>query len=307
MFTSPAWEEYWREMPMIVSYQESIVRHESRFTSWFAKQGFRPGVAFPVEDYHSLHPIMDDVAQMIRDGCPIVKRRTFFHDPLYNESHATDGRQVTRLMAERGYPVEHLYANLARTSKPRSLMTNLALLEVLPDVDLGYDPAAPLRVVAVAHIYYPEMTDEILDRLDTLPGDYDLVITTADERRSAAIRETLARRGREADLRVVASNRGRDVSAFFVDCRDVIESDEHDLVVKVHSKRSPQDAPPIAELFKRHLFENLLASPGHTANVLRLFQQHDSLGMVFPPVYHIAYPTLGHAWFGNEEGQPQGS
>lgn len=300
MFTSQPWRDYWHEMPMIASYRDSIMRHESRFTSWFVERGFVHAVAFPVEDYHSQHPVMDDIAQLIRDGCPIVKRRTFFHDPLYNESHATDGRQVARLMAERGYPMETLYANLARTSKPRSLVTNLGLLEVLPDVDLGYDADRPLRIVAVAHLYYPEMTDEVLDRLDTLP-DHDLVVTTVGEDRRQAIRQVLERRGRDGDVRLVRSNRGRDISAFFIDCRDVIDSDAYDLVVKVHSKRSPQDAPPIAELFKRHLFENLLASPGYTRNVLRLFQQHDSLGMVFPPVYHIGYPTLGHAWFGNED------
>ena len=27
--------------------------------------------------------------------------------------------------------------------------------------------------------------------------------------------------------------------------------------------------------------------------------------MVFPPVYHIAYPTLGHAWFANKERAAQ--
>jgi lipopolysaccharide biosynthesis protein len=301
MFTSQAWRDYWRDMPMIDSYRESIVRHESRFTAFFTEHGFTKAVAYPAETYHSQHPIMDDVAQMVRDGCPIVKRRTFFHDPLYNESHATDGRQVARLMGERGYPLEIMYANLARTSKPRSLATNLAMLEVLPETPAGTEDPSSLRVVAVAHIYYPEMTDEILDRLDTLPPGYDLVITTADDDRRSAIAEVLERRGREADLRVVASNRGRDISAFFVDCRDVIDSDDHDIVVKVHSKRSPQDAPPIAELFKRHLFENLLASPGHTANLLRLFVRHSSLGMVFPPVYHVGYPTLGHAWFVNAD------
>lgn len=301
MFTSQVWHDYWQDMPLIDSYRESIVRHESRFTAVFTEHGFRSAAAFPATGYHSQHPIMDDVAQLIRDGCPIVKRRTFFHDPLYNESHATDGRLVVGLMQERGYPVEALYANLARTAKPRSLATNLAMLEVLPDVDAGPEEVGSLRVVAVVHIYYPEMTDELLDRLETLPAGFDLVVTTADEQRRAAIAAVLERRGRTADLRVVASNRGRDISAFFIDCRDVIESDEHDLIVKLHSKRSPQDAPAVAELFKRHLFENLLASPGHTANLLRLFVRHRSLGMVFPPVYHVGYPTLGHAWFGNME------
>ncbi|MDX6372705.1 MAG: hypothetical protein QOD98_1693, partial [Nocardioidaceae bacterium] len=50
MFTSDAWREYWHEMPMIASYRDSIVRHESRFTSWFTEQGFVNTVAFPVAD-----------------------------------------------------------------------------------------------------------------------------------------------------------------------------------------------------------------------------------------------------------------
>jgi rhamnosyltransferase len=285
-------------MPPITSYLSSVVLHEARFTPHFAGLGYRYLVAFPGDPRASDHPIMDQALQLVRDGCPIVKRRLFFHDPLYNESRALDGRELVDTMARAGYPVEGLYANLARTSVPRSMITNLALLDVLPDTDL--EPAAPpsLRVVAVAHIYYPEMTDELVDRLDHL-GAYDLVVTTADEERRASIRETLARRGRDADVRLVTSNRGRDISAFFIDCRDVIEGD-HDLVVKIHSKRSPQDGPVVGEMFKRHLFDNLLSSPGYVANLLRLFERHSSLGMVIPPIYHIAYPTLGLSWFQNK-------
>jgi rhamnosyltransferase len=300
LFTSDDWARYWGEMPPITSYLSSVVLHEARFTPHFAGLGYRYLVAFPGDERVSEHPIMDNAEQLLRDGCPIVKRRLFFHDPLYNEQRALDGRRMAQLMGEAGYPLEAMYSNLARTSVPRSLVTNLAMLEVLPDTDLGYDPARPLRIVAVAHIYYPEMTDEILDRLDHLPA-YDLVVTTADEQRREAIRAVLERRGRAGDVRVVASNKGRDISAFFIDCRDVIDSDEHDLVVKVHSKKSPQDDPTVGEMFKRHLFENLLSSPGYVANVLRLFQQHSSLGMVVPPVHHIGYPTLGISWFQNKE------
>ena len=298
LFGSDDWARYWDEMPPITSYLSSVVLHEARFTPHFAALGYSHLVAFP-GDGSTNHPIMDTALPMLRAGCPIVKRRLFFHDPLYNEQRALDGRQVVDLMAAAGYPVQALYANLARTSVPRALVTNLALLEVLPEVDLGYDTSRPLRVVAVAHVFYPEMTDEILDRLDHLPA-YDLVVTTTEEAKRGAIREVLARRGREGDVRVVASNRGRDISAFFVECRDVIESDEHDLVVKVHSKKSPQDAPTVGEMFKRHLFENLLSSPGYVANVLRLFQEHSSLGMVIPPVHHVGYPTLGISWFQNK-------
>ena len=184
--------------------------------------------------------------------------------------------------------------------RQRYLATNLGLLEVLPDVDLGYDHERPLRVVAVVHMFYPEMAGELLDRLDNLPGGYDLVATTSDESKRAEIEELLRRRGRPGDVRVVGENRGRDLAAFLVDCRDVLAGDGYDLVVKLHTKKSPQDGPTIGPMFRRHLLENLLASPGYAANVLRLFQQHRTLGMVFPPIYHIGYPTLGHAWFGQK-------
>jgi len=300
MLVSDAWREYWDTMPMITSYDESVIQHESRFTAFFEERGFRSVAAFPASDYDTTHPVMNNIAQMMRDGCPIVKRRTFFHVPTYNEHFAIDGRMILREMEQRGYPLDMVYRNLARTARPRAMVTNLGLLEVLPEVDLGYDRSRPLAVVAVTHIFYPDMTDEILDRLDFLPTGYDLVVTTADEAKREEIQAVLDRRGRAGEIRVVKSNRGRDISAFFVDCRDVIESDDYDIVVKLHSKKNLQDSRNIAELFKRHLFENLLSSPGYAANVLRLFQQHPSLGMVFPPVYHIGYPTLGHAWYHNK-------
>ena len=203
-------------------------------------------------------------------------------------------------MDERGYPMDQVYRNLARTSKPRWLATNMGCWTCCPRWTSATTATTRCAWSAIAHIFYPEMTDEIVDQLDQLPHDYDLVVTTTDPEKEAVISAALDRRGRSADIRVVKSNRGRDISAFFIDCSDVLESGDYDLVVKLHSKKQPQDTPNVRELFKRHMFENLLSSPGYAANVLRLFQQQPTLGMVFPPVYHIAYPTLGHAWFLNK-------
>lgn len=301
MFNSPEFAAYWDEMPMITSYDDSIQRHEARFTEHFERAGFTRRVAFPESDYPSQHPIMDNPTMMVRDGCPIVKRRTFFHDPLYLERRGILARDLLALVEERGYPVDMLLSNLARTSTPRDLVTNLGLLEVLPDHDLGYDATRPLKIAAVAHIYYVDMTEELLDRFQLLPGEFDLIVTTTDRARRDEIEAILLQRGVKADLRIVESNRGRDISAFFIGCRDIIESDEYDLIVKLHSKRSPQDDHNLGELFKRHLFENLLASPGYSANVVRLFQRYPSLGIVIPPVIHLGYPTLGHGWFANKK------
>jgi lipopolysaccharide biosynthesis protein len=301
LFTTSDFLDYWSTMPMITSYNESIEYHESRFTEHFSDLGYTFGVEYPESDYPSLHPVFDNSTMILRDGCPIVKRRTFFHDPLYLDRNAILGREIEEILVANGYPIEHVYSNLSRTTQPRVLATNLSLVEILPEQDLGYDRSSPLRIAAVVHIYYQDMTDEILDRLQMLPESFDLFVTTTDESKKSIIASALERRGVAGEVRVVESNRGRAESAFFVGCRDVIESDDYDLIVKLHSKKSPQDDHAKAELFKRHLMENLLGSPGYTANVLRLFQQHPTLGMVFPPVIHMSYPTLGHAWFTNRE------
>ena len=220
---------------------------------------------------------------MVRDGCPIVKRSSFFHDPLYNEHFAIDGRRIARLMAERGYPLDLLYRNLARTAKPRGLATNLGLLEVLPDVDLGYDRSAPLRVVAVTHIFYPDMTDEIVDRLDILPGDYDLVVTTTDEAKRAVDRADAGgarEAGRHPHRRQQPGPRRLGVLRRL---SRHLESDDYDILVKLHSKKNPRTATTSPRCSSATCSRNLLASPGYAANVLRLFQTHPSLGMVFPP------------------------
>ncbi|SFC38550.1 rhamnosyltransferase [Nocardioides terrae] len=298
MFTSEAWRQFWDEMPMTPTYLEAVSHYEARLTHHFDQAGFRHRVAFPATDFPSQHPIMDTPGLMIDAGCPIVKRRALFREPLYTESLALDGRELRRKIERTGYPMDHLFANLARTTKPRDLVTNLGLLEILPDVDLGYDAERPLRVVALVHIFYPEMTDLLLDHLDTLPSGYDLVVTTPLEEARTEIEAVLKRRGVVAEVRLV-DNQGRDMAALLVGCADIIESDDYDVIVRLHSKMSPQDAAGVGEMFRRHLLQNLLPGPGHAASLLKLFQESPTLGVVVPPVIHIGYPTLGHAWFTN--------
>ena len=82
------------EMPPITSYADSVLTTRAGSRHWFRERGFTSAVAFPASDYSSKHPVIDNPVQMVRDGCPIVKRRSFFYDPLYHEGKANDGRQL---------------------------------------------------------------------------------------------------------------------------------------------------------------------------------------------------------------------
>lgn len=310
MLRSPEYRTYWDEMPEITSYDASISLHETRFTRHFDELGFSHLVAWPESDYPSQHPIFDDIAQMLDDRLPIVKRRLFFHDPLYLEKNVIIGRDVLERIEGAGYPLELIWRNIVRSAQPRMLATNTNLLDILPvaefepDTGRALDRGAMPRIAVVMHLFYDEMLDEMMDRVDLVPGDPRLIITTSDEERAGRIRDGLAARGgwgERAEVRVVASNRGRDISAFYVACADVLHDESIDLIVKIHGKKSAQDGWNAGQWFKRHLLDNLLPSEGYAANLIALFQRDATLGLVFPPVVNMGYPTLGHGWFTNKE------
>lgn len=306
MFTSARFREYWATMPKISSYVDSILSHESRFTEHFESAGWVKEVAFPEADYASQHAAFDNADRLLLDGCPVLKRRPFFHYPLYLDKEAILGRRLLEIAADRGYPVEMALQNLARNTEPRILNTNASLFRVLSDHVAEYDESKPPRVAAIVHIFYEDMTEELLDRLDLLPVDYDLYVTTTDEEKAAVIEASIASRPagrvRRFEVRVLPSNRGRDLSAYFIACRDIAGSSDYDLIVKIHSKKTVQSSPNIGAYFKDQQIDNLLSSKAYAANVLGLFQREPGLGLVFPPTVHFGHPTLGGAWFENKEG-----
>lgn len=307
MFLSEQWRQYWAEMPPITSYRDSILLHESRFTSYFAALGRTYRVAYPHENYPgTAHPAAERPHVLLDDGCPVLKRRVFFHDPLYLDREGIIGRWLVEKAEARGYPHELILQSMARNAQPKALNTNVSMLEILPSEPVSYDVSSPLRLAAIVHIFYDDMTDELLDRLSSVPGSYDLFVTTTDETKARVIRDRIAARAdpgiAASDVRVVASNRGRDISAFYVGCRDVLTEGRYDVIIKIHSKKTVQDGPTIGALFKRQQLENLLDSRGYTANALALFQREAGLGIVYPPMIHIGYPTMGGAWFTNKAG-----
>lgn len=302
MFTSIEFAWYWDRMPMVTSYTDSILQHESRFTQHFADRGFRYAITFGPDRYPTIHPVFESAVLMLDDRCPILKRRMFFHEPTYLERNAILGRRVMEKVATTDYPVDLIWRNVVRSAEPRTLYTNMSMLSVIPDIDTGYRPDPPLRICVLAHIFYEDMTDEMMSWIGNIPVPYDLLVTTTSEAKKSVIVAALLKYAlKSVDVRVVPSNRGRAESAFIIGCRDVLTSGEYDLILKVHSKKSPQNGANLGQLFTRHSVDNLLSSPGYVAAILRMFAQQASLGMVFPPVVNIGFPTLGHSWFTNRE------
>ncbi|GAA1128241.1 rhamnan synthesis F family protein [Microbacterium natoriense] len=300
MFLSPEWGAYWRDLPEMPSYFDAVLKHEIQFTKHFADQGYSHSVAFASADYPTEHPALFNADLLLADGCPLIKRRPFFHYPPFLDRHAVIGRRTIAEITKYGYPIELMWSNLARNVQPKTLNTDAGMLEVLPDADTGYDRSAPFRLAVIAHCADPRTVDHLLNRLVHIPVGFDLVVTTVEEGAAVKIRDALSGREipgmAEVEVRVVPSKRGRDMSAFFIACRDVLTSGAYDLVVKIHTRAPSKRGANIARYFRRYQLENLISSPGQFAALLALFQREQGLGAVFSPMMHIGYSLAGRGW-----------
>ncbi|WP_102194541.1 rhamnan synthesis F family protein, partial [Microbacterium aurantiacum] len=288
-----------RDLPEMPSYFDAVLKHETVFTEHFAERGFTHDVAYPSTDFPTDHPALFNADLLLENGCPLLKRRQFFHYPPYLDRHAVIGRRVLRDVEKYGYPMPVLWQNLARNVAPKALNADAGMMEILPDIDVSYDPSRAFRIAVIAHVPEAREVEVLLSSMDKLGQSHALFVSTTSDVEAAAIRRSLSEHPsplRDAsEVRVVPS-RGRDMSAFFVGMRDVLVSGDFDLVVKVHTRAPKKRSANAVLYFRRHQIDNLLGSPGYFANVLALFQREPGLGIVMPPMIHVGYATPGKGW-----------
>lgn len=141
---------------------------------------------------------------------------------------------------------------------------------------LDGDPS-DARVLAVAHVYYPEVWPDIEERLSRIPEPYDLVVSLVDGQADSlahGIRERLP----HAMIHHV-ENRGRDHGSL-VELANAGLFDGYDAILKVHTKRSRHRRD--GDAWRVALLDGLLPSPEGIRSILELLRRDPSVGLVVP-------------------------
>jgi len=305
MLGSGEFRRYWKAIEGKDTYEDAILEHEAVFTEHFRRAGFACDCYLDSSRYGTDYPALLDADETLVDRNPLLKRRLLFQEPSHLEEYSTDVPRALDIIKERSdYDMGLIWRNAVRAAPLRTLTTNAALTSVFPDTRI--DAQAPQdwgRIAICAHVFYPDMVDELLDLGENIPGQYDFIATTETEEKKRLIEASASRRPnvRKAIVRVVERNRGRDVSALLITCRDLFLEDHYDLVLRLHSKKTPHLHTGRSNVFKRHMFENLINSPGYTANVLDMFRDNPWVGVAVPSIIQMSYGTLGHAWGANRQ------
>lgn len=164
-------------------------------------------------------------------------------------------------------------------------------------------PAAPLAQVrlsigVMAHVFYPDLLEELASQLAHIPLPYALMVSVVNERERTRAEEVLSQLPQLTALHVrTVPNRGRDIAPLLVTFRDEILA--LDLVCHVHTKKSLYDGREQTG-WRQYLFGSLFGSRERLSWIFGMFQTNPTLGMVYPESY-TEVPLWGHTWLSNVE------
>lgn len=138
------------------------------------------------------------------------------------------------------------------------------------------------QVVVIVHLHYRETVEDYLKYVDCIPQEVDIIFTFSDEIVCKKISKFVCKQqGRHCEM-IEKNNRGRDISALLVACREKIM--QYQFVCFVHDKKEAYEQnKDFTQKWVRCLWENSLGSREFIYNILGLFQQTPNLGLVVPP------------------------
>ena len=147
----------------------------------------------------------------------------------------------------------------------------------------------PPRIAIQAHVFYPELMDQVQQYLKNLDLPYDLYISTTTEEKKKAI-VAYARNRIHANKLVVEvfDNRGRDVAPFILQMHK--RAEDYDFICHIHTKRSLHSA--MGDDWRTYLLDNLLGSKKIVHEIFDRFEQDDKLGIIFPENYDVIRPFV---------------
>ena len=335
LLTDPAFREYWEQMPPVSSYRDSIQWHESRFTGHFAELGHTWEVAFPVDRYRSENPAIEEAPALLADGCPLLKRRALFHDPLHQDRQAVVGGELLEAAVAAGYSEDLILSDVVHTAAARDLIVNAGLTEVVTGCVPGAAGAAAetspperrhsgcvvVHVPAGREAVERAEANGLARRLASVPAHWRVVVTSPERLDAADLERVTGRRPSQEDTQEDSAHGEGDVSfrlvrdldprgtiAFLTQCDDLWDPGRGDdgdeggdggpLVLRITVGPPPVPGTRADDVAHRQALDCLLDSPGYTAGLIDLFARHPGLGVAMPAAGHIGQAHGGPTWDG---------
>ncbi len=287
---------FWEKQPLYSSYSELAEKFVAVMTKQFSDMGYKYGAYCDTADLEGERSKNFDqhtynIYELIANRrFPVIKRRSFYTDKASYMQFGSGNelmRAVEFIEKNYDYDIMLIFKELLRLYEPEDIKESLCLDYALPDC--CENPSAQSSVLVIAHLVYEDMFKKYMPYIKNIPREAAVVITTNSQEKASAL-ETLYRPvlGKRLEIRLV-ENRGRDMSALLVGCRDLLL--KYKYLCFVHDKKSSQkEYSTVGAEFDRLNWENMLGSEGYIRNIIKLLEEHKYIGLLSPcGVNHGSY------------------
>ena len=140
-------------------------------------------------------------------------------------------------------------------------------------------------IIAIqAHIFYEDLTFEVINKINNIPFRHDLFITTISESKKVYIEQIIKEYSHANNYIIdVVENRGRDVLPFIIQMKNHFK--KYKYVCHIHSKKTMK-YPRTGNLWRHYLYNNLLGNKDIISEIIHDFEIKENLGFVFPDTYY---------------------
>lgn len=288
---SPEFIEFWKSLPRINNYLDDIGKFETRLTHYFEERGFRWDVYTEMDDIKeeglaNFCANYEIPFELVKKGCPFIRRKalTQYVSNSCSVIEKDPARLLDSLKNNNFFDEAMIYNDLLRKNNLFDLYSRNHWKYILPTKH-NIAGKNGLKCALFMHIYYEDELDYCLSYAKNFPVDGDVYITCPEQNKEK-VREKLALLLPKHNCNVLSvETRGRDVSAFLVGCRDILESTNYDAICVIHDKKSPQVGKLFGQNYRDATFDNMLFSKEYVENVVSLFAENPKLGYLgFPKV-----------------------
>ncbi len=298
---SETFQKYWKNLPIISDYKKVVEKLETRLTSHFKSFGFCYSAYIPIKDNFTLNPMLITDKLLQENRLPLIKRKAIcgaFKSFVGCTPINYTEKILNYLKEHTDYKIAIIYEDIINSYAMSEIRQCLGLNWCLPTDNALAKINKNKKIALILYIYYPDLVDYCLNYAQSMPENADIyIVTSREDTKKICEEKMLSFKCNHYEIRL-KPNRGRDVSAYLVTCRDIFK--KYDYVCCMHDKKTPTAKNNlIGESFAEHCFRSCLESKDYVKNVLSIFDNNEKIGLLCPfPPLAMGY----HFWLGNEIG-----
>jgi lipopolysaccharide biosynthesis protein len=298
---SAAVRRFWNDVRSLADKDLVIHTYEIPALRKFTEEGLAVEILFPTPTGSLVNPTLVNWRDLLRASFPFIKVQAL-RDDLEQvdksgwELEISDNPalladinshlEMAKSMADKPFaPIPSPKRRFKRPRKMRNAIGAVNAVRPSESTDLvikipfDFEITSAIQkpsIAVIAHIYYPELSDEMRQYIENIPYPTNIYISTDTVEKKREIEAAFAKYRNGRTTVKVFPNIGRDIAPMIVGYRDVIT--EYEFILHIHSKRSPHN--DIYSGWRTYLLDNLVGTSDSVEAILTLFQT-TSVGVAF--------------------------